>query len=101
MSADLIELASKVIEEHAAWKTRNAARNAYRKFLRDYHDETGEWFSREFLVQMGELDDVAKFDILSTAKKQAQRELTSKRSAIRRAIERTTQEGSATTGGGE
>lgn len=88
MSAELLDLAGMVIEEHAAWKARNAARIAYRKFLLDYTSETGEWFDRDLLVEAGELEDVAKFDTLSTARKSAQRALTSKRAAIRRAIER-------------
>lgn len=98
MSAELLDLAGMVIEEHAAWKARNAARIAYRKFLLDYTSETGEWFDRDLLVEAGELEDVAKFDTLSTARKSAQRALTSKRAAIRRAIQRRLLSGSAKTG---
>jgi len=85
---ELLELAAKAISENAAWKSRNLARNALRKFYIDYTDETGERFDRSDCVEGGEFEDVTKFDELSKAAKAAQRILTTKRAATRRAIVR-------------
>jgi hypothetical protein len=90
MSTDkeLLGAAAKAIAEHAAWKVRNSARNALKKFYRDYTDETGELFDRGDCVDGGEFEYVTKFDELSNSLKKEQRNLTTKRAATRRAIVR-------------
>ena len=90
MSTDkeLLGVSAKAIAEHAAWKVRNLARSALRSFYNDYSGETGERFDREDCVHNGESEDVTKFDSLSKAAKAAQRILTTKRAATRRAIVR-------------
>lgn len=82
------ELAAKAIDEHEAWKARNAARLALRKFFKAYRADGGEYFDRAEMVRWGELEDVAKFDALTAEVKATQRALTTKRAATRRAIVR-------------
>lgn len=90
MSSDreLLELAARVMEEYAAWRARNAARKSLRIFYRAYTDETGERFDRGDCIDGGMHEDVAAFDAVSVPAKEAQRILTTKRAATRRAITR-------------
>jgi len=75
--------------EYAAWIRRNAARNSLRAFYKAYRELTGEWFDRGDAVDGGDEDgDVPEFDRLNADLKDAQRKLTSARSATRRAITR-------------
>lgn len=75
--------------EHAAWINRNKARNALRSFYSDYRSLTGEWFDRGDAIDGGDEDgDVPKFDKLQADLKNAQRKLSTARSATRRAIVR-------------
>jgi hypothetical protein len=84
----LIDLAAKVIEEHEAWLSRNAARKALREWRRNYQDETGEYFDRDTSEENEEMEDVQKFDELRGAARRAQSVLAKKRAATRRAITR-------------
>lgn len=75
--------------EHSAWINRNKARNALRSFYSDYRSLTGEWFDRGDAIDGGDEDgDVPKFDKLKADLKDAQRKLSTTRSATRRAIVR-------------
>lgn len=71
------------IAEHAAWKDRNAKRVAYRKWLKAYRSETGEWYEHGH-----EPEDDKAHDALEKASNEAQRLLTLARAATRRAIVR-------------
>ena len=82
---ELLEAVAKAaINEHEAWKARNAARRAKREFWWQYKDATGEWFVKS----EAEPDDIAKFAPLEAADKAARRRYATARAATRRAIVR-------------
>lgn len=80
------EIAKCAVEENEAWKARNAARNAFRDLVRGFRHETGEYVDRSVVEQWDEPEELAKFDRLQAAKKEAQRILQNKRAATRRII---------------
>ena len=85
----LAEIGALAHAEHAAWVSRNQARNAMRAFYGKYRDETGEWFDRGDAIDGGdEFGEVPKFDKLRSDLKDAQRRLNAARAATRRAIVR-------------
>lgn len=84
----LLVLAAKYLDEHSAWRVRNLARTALARFRGSYHYETGEHFYRDAIVDDDTpevLADLTTFDRLHEALTAAQRALTTKRAATRRA----------------
>ncbi len=89
----LILVAERAIEANAAWKARNAARAALRKFYREYRDQTGEFYDRQDSIDNDDLAEAEKFDALMAEHKATRRALASKRGALRTAIAKATKQG--------
>lgn len=87
MSESLANIGRLALAEHEAWKSRNAARTAFRDWCATYHLETDEYFdpSSDVHHEPGEL---AAYRELLTASKKAQSKLQVARAATRRAIVR-------------
>lgn len=70
------------IAEFSAWKARNANREAFRKFVRGYLQETDNVFERDYCTA----EEAATFDRLLAEKKTTQHALALARNATRRAV---------------
>jgi hypothetical protein len=86
LDRDLAEIGRRAMAEHQAWKERNAARSALRKFFKAYTEETGERFDRGDCLDGGMHEGVAAFNAVSKLLAESQRRLTSARAATRRAV---------------
>lgn len=75
----LAEVGCLAVAEHCAWRERNTKRLIYRAWLKNYREQSGEWYEPG-----GDDDD--EHDRLKADKQDAQRILSKARSATRRAI---------------